>query len=422
MKFTFSLLQFLLLVTFCQSVCAQKKFEPGYVVMANQDTLKGTIEYLNWSKNPEKINFKTNVSTAEKVYGLSDLSSFNVHGENYVKAIVDVDDTPFKTGELSNSPIPKSHADTVFLRVLASGPKSLFFLRSEEGKEHFYIKSGDTYQWLTSYRYEFRNDEKSGIVVIDTYKQQLSEYLSDCPALAGKTSLLNYSQASIGKLFEIYYQKCSASIPNKVYKSDRIKTEFGIIAGISVSKLTLKGPTAAFIMKGSFPVSSQIAGGIFLNLILPRTQKKVSIYNELFFSSYKVTNHTEKYVSDQDRSYTDLSMGFSYLKLNNMARYTIPLHSAALFINAGISNGFAISETNSNKTVTYFYSNQGGVTESKLIKETRKYEQGILLGVGGTVKKLSFEVRCELSNGVSPYNDLKTGVRRYFALLSYRLK
>lgn len=422
MKLTFILFHLFLALTLCQSVNAQKNFEPGYVVIANKDTLKGSIAYLNWSKNPEKINFKTNSNGPEKVYGLADLSSFNVHGENYVKAIVDIDDTPFKTGELSNSPIPKSHADTVFLRVLASGPKSLFFLRGEEAKEHFYIKTGDTYQWLTSYRYEFRNDEKSGVVVIDTYKQQLKEYLSDCPEFAGKTSFLNYSQASIGKLFETYYQKCSSNIANKIYKSDRIKTEFGVIAGLSITKLTLKGPTAAFIMKGSFPISSQIAGGVFLNFILPRTQKKVSVYNELFFSSYKVTNHTEKYVSDQDHSFTDLSVGFSYLKLNNMARYTIPFNGASLFLNAGISNGLAVSENNYNKTVTYFYSNQGGVTESKLIKETRKYEQGILFGVGGTVKKLSFEVRCELSNGVSPYNDLKTGVRRYFALLAYRLK
>ncbi|MEO6685431.1 MAG: hypothetical protein ABIN24_05675, partial [Dyadobacter sp.] len=108
MKFNFNLLQILLSLTFCQSVYAQKNYEPGYIVKANRDTLNGTIEYLNWSKNPEKINFKSGVNGAEKIYGLAELSSFQVHDENYIKAFVEVDDTPYKTGELSTSPIPKS--------------------------------------------------------------------------------------------------------------------------------------------------------------------------------------------------------------------------------------------------------------------------------------------------------------------------
>lgn len=422
MKFSFLVCFFPAYILLSPTASAQKNFEPGYIVNAANDTVRGSIEYLNWSKNPEKINFKTNGAEAEKQLGLEDVSSFSVHDEQYVRAYVNVDESPYKTGELSTSPIPQSRPDTVFLRVIAEGPKSLYFLKDGEGREHFFIKKNDKYDWLTTFRYQYYQNGQTGIVVVDSYKQQLAEYFEDCKALDGKTSGLNYSQKSINRLFEIYYEQCAPNKAVKVAKAESLGLEFGVVAGVSSTKIKLSGASAPLLFKGNLPASTQAAGGLFLNLILPRTQKRISVYNELFLSSYKTVSRSETYVSEQDHSYTDFGLGYTYLKLNNMARYTVPVGTGFLFINGGISNGFVLSEKNYKKTETYFYSVQGAVSQTKAINETRKYEQGFLLGIGGTVKNLSLEIRMEKSNGVSPYNHLKTGVTRYFALLSYRIK
>jgi hypothetical protein len=414
--------QLVCLLFISQFVYAQKNFEPGYLVNARQDTLKGFIEYLNWSRNPENISFKSQLENPAKTYGLSEISSFFVHNERYVKAVVSINELSDKNNELATSPFLKVRQDTVLLTVMTEGPKSLYYWKGSDSKEQFYIKKNGAFELLTYYRYQLTQDGQSGIVVIDPFKKQLAEYFADCEATKEKTSFLTYTQGSITGLFKTYYKNCQRSANDAMFKSEGITTQLGIIAGLGATKLTLKGAAAVQLFQGSFPVSTQAAGGVFINLILPRTQRKVSIYNELFFTSYKVQYHTEKYTSEQDNSYKDFTLGYSYLKLNVMGRYTVPLNRSKLFFNVGISNGYAFSEKNSLRTVTNFYSDKGRVTDTKAIVEARKYEQGLLFGIGGTSGKFSLEARYELGNGMSPFSSLKTTARRYYGLLAYRLK
>jgi hypothetical protein len=116
-----------------------------------------------------------------------------------------------------------------------------------------------------------------------------------------------------------------------------------------------------------------------------------------------------------------ISYGFGYLKLNNLFRYSQPFHGNALFINAGISNGYVISETNHLRKSTIGLTSTI-VEEQKALEYTRKHEQGILLGLGGAVKRYSLELRYEVSNGVSDYSNYKSSVKRYFILLGYRFR
>lgn len=399
---------------------AQKNYEPGYVISVKNDTINGFISYLNWSKNPEKIYFKGQQDGTEKRYGLEDLNGFGVHGENYIKAEILVNENSDKTSELSSVPTASMRADTAFLMVLSGGLRSLYYLNDTSGKSHFFIKAGEKFEWLVYYRYRLERDNQSGIVTVDGFKKQLEDYFRDCPIVSGNTKYVIYSQRSISKLFESYNKECQPNSNIAIFNTEKIISEFGVLAGLSVTKLRFKGEGGNKYLLATLPSSSQVAGGVFLNLILPRTKQRVSVYNELFFTSFKTSNHQEEYVSDQDFSATDYTIGFGYLKLNNFLRYTIPAQKPNLYFNLGISNGIAISEANTSRTETTFFSDKGRVTMGEALGSVRKYEQGLLAGVGVTIKKCSLEARYERGNGMSAYQGLNSLSQRFYLLLGYK--
>jgi hypothetical protein len=88
-------------------------------------------------------------------------------------------------------------------------------------------------------------------------------------------------------------------------------------------------------------------------------------------------------------------------------------------LNAGISNGYAINEINYNKSETNFWGTVR-VDSGKAINETRKWERGLLFGLGTKYKKFSFEIRFENGDGMSKYVTLHSIVNRYYFLLGYK--
>ena len=410
-----------LLYLFSQTVLAQKKFEPGYIINIQNDTLKGFIDYRNWSKNPEKITFKTTIESEDKTYGLTNISGFYVHEEHYVKAIVNVDVSPYKANQLSESPVPQIQQDTVFLMVMARGPKSLYYLKDGLDKTHLYIGKGADYELLSYYQYKMIRADQSGIITIDRFKQQLQEYFGDCPAVQAKINTLSYSQNRVAKLFNSFYSECRSSTAAFIQKKEKALVQTGVLAGLSVTKIKFKGINHPYLTQHDLDASKQATGGVFLNLVFARTQRKLSLYNELIFTSMKVKSHSEEYVSEDDHSFSDVSLNYGYLKLTNMVRYKLVSKvSFDFFVNAGISNGLALSETNLRRKETYFFSNQGAVTEEKALLSTRKHEEALSFGAGGTMQKYSVEFRYEMANGMSAYTSLKSSVKRAYVLFSYR--
>lgn len=156
--------------------------------------------------------------------------------------------------------------------------------------------------------------------------------------------------------------------------------------------------------------STNFSTGLFLDVILPRNHGKWSINNELLFSSYKVSGQ---------RGINSTEIGYSYLKLNNMVRFKYPVGNLFVYVNAGLSNGFAISETNNKK----LYALRNGsplLTEQKALNDTRKFENGWIFGIGAKHNRFSFEVRYENGNGMSEYQTLSSSTKRYYFLLGYR--
>ncbi|WP_187696154.1 outer membrane beta-barrel protein, partial [Xanthovirga aplysinae] len=201
---------------------------------------------------------------------------------------------------------------------------------------------------------------------------------------------------------------------------EKTKLEFGGLVGVSLTSLQFKSDLSSFTVANTdYPISTDFSAGLFLDVVLPRNQRRLSIYNELLFSSYNVEGRYTNFVDQNyyDENYTKI--GYSYLKMNNMIRFKYPLKNSFIYLNAGMSNGFAIKETNYKKVESRFYSTEE-VREGKALEETNKYEQGYVFGIGSKIKRCSFELRYEVGSGMSIYEALGSFVHRSSFLLGYR--
>jgi hypothetical protein len=112
------------------------------------------------------------------------------------------------------------------------------------------------------------------------------------------------------------------------------------------------------------------------------------------------------------------SIGYSYFTINNLLKLKFPVNKIFLYINGGFSNGITISETNYLRVESHVYS-VNSISESKL-NNARKWERGLLLGLGSDFRNLSIELRFERSDGMSSYLELTSPVIRCFCILGYK--
>jgi hypothetical protein len=168
-----------------------------------------------------------------------------------------------------------------------------------------------------------------------------------------------------------------------------------------------------------YSLSTDFSGGLFLNLVFPRNNRKWSLNNELLFTTYKVNGRYEEIENENYYTITSTELGYSYLKLNNLVRYKYPLGKVFLFLNAGISNGFVVSETNYKKVESMFYGTEE-ISEGLALEDTRKYEQSFIAGLGAGYKNFSIDFRYEKGNGMSKYRALNSRTNRYYCLIGFR--
>ena len=401
-----------------QLVFSQENYIPGYVIKNNADTLFGFVDYRNWEKNPDKIKFKTRIENDPITFKPTDITEFKVEGELYVSGIINTEITPTETDRLTDDPQIYIKVDTAFLQTLFSGNKSLYYYKNAEGRENFYIKQNTEFELLIYKRYLRQQDGKRVISENKKYLGQLTLYLNDCETINSKLENTSYEQTSLIKLFQYYYG-CSPSGISFQKEIEKIHTEMGGLAGVSLTSLKFRSDAFPYLVYADYNSSYNPSVGIFLDLELPRNQGKWSFYNELLFTTYKVKGSYEEYEDENNYSITTTEIGYSYLNINTLFRFKYPIGQCFLILNGGISNGYAIGETNYKKKESKFYT-INRVDEESALNSTRKYELGFILGTGLRFDRFSAEIRFERGNGMSEYISLNSSTKGYYFLLGYR--
>lgn len=398
---------------------SQSNFQAGYIIDIHKDTIKGFVDYRNWDKSPMAIVFKTLPDSEKKVYTPADIESFSVAGESYIRAIVTVDDSPFRENELTVTQIPQYRTDTVFLQILINGAKSLFYLKDQNLKVHFFIYQKGVYETLVFIKYLQNVDGGGAVKTNEKFKGQLTLYFQDCPSIQKKINYAGYSKDDLISLFKEYY-KCTQNTIVYQSPSEKVKSDFGIFAGLSLTNLKFTG-TNDFnsIIYAGYPLSYNFTAGGFFNIVLPRTRERWSINNELMFSSFNVSGYYRDTPNPDIYTESYSSLGRYYITLNNFLRYKYPIKKMFVFLEGGISNGIAVSETNNMEEVSHIYSATYFI-ESAALKNARSIETGFILGLGATISHYSCELRIERGNGMSTFMYLASPVIRCSLIIGYK--
>ena len=401
---------------------SQSNFAPGYISLPHGDTTSGFIDYRNWERNPSIIRFKQALEGSVQQFSPLQISEFGVAGEIYVSAIVETENSPSETRLLSIGSKLEIQIDTVFLQTLFRGEKSLYYYKDSRDEENFYVQDSANYQLLTHKIY-FPDETKRKIAQLESYKGQLGYYLRECPSLSSRILTTAYKKADLEKLFNAYY-KCRG-INSKIdfqKEIEKMGVEIYVLAGVTMSNLNFtEGPELfSYLTRTEYDPSFNPTLGIGIDFILPRNMRRWSFANDLMYTSYNVEGTFE--VSSTPTSYNlrRTVFEFSYIKLMNLARYRFPISSGSVYVNAGISNGFAISSNN--RVIEEF----GGtnaliVNEREVFPNITQHEFGIVGGIGVRVNKFGAEARYERGDGMSTLQSFRSVAHRVYVLVSYQL-
>jgi hypothetical protein len=403
-----------------QNAASQANYIPGYVILSSNDTLRGYIDFPKWDSNPDTIFFKEKLNDNVFYYTPMTIKGFMVSGEMYESAIIEVETSPIMTRALQDDAKLNIEIDTTFLQTMVRGSKSLYLYVEKNGKEQFYIKQGLSYELLVYKKYLRAQGMNDLILENKKYIGQLSIYLQDCQKIQKKLQYAEYNKKSLEEQFNSYYD-CTQSemqFQDKV-KIKYVKTEKGIISGCSITSLNVSGTdTFKPLVNADYNSSINFTMGLFLDVTTARNNPKFSLYNELVYYSYKINGYYNDFTNDEYYTINRITLGNSYLKINNMLRFKYPIGNLFVYINAGVFNGYPISGTNVRKEDIKYYSTERE-TKVPAVDEIRKFENGYILGLGSKYKKFSFETRYEIGNNFARNTYLTMSASRFYILLGY---
>ncbi len=412
-----SLLLILLTLLVVKASYAQQNFVPGYIIQTNGDTVRGLIDFRDWGISPEKVKFKKDNVSEPITLRPGHISGFMVQDLIYISAIVDIDVSPMTVENLDFNNNPLIMEDTAFIQILFRGEKNLYYHKSADRREYFYIGKEGDYELLIWKKYLIHEAGRDYATENKEYIHQLTEYLNSSEEEKKLIKEATYKLNSLIKIFDRYYNN-NPTEPIYSKRRDKLSTNLGLFAGVSVTDLSFSSKSFGNLTNADFSLSKNFSGGLFFDIILNKFQGKWSLSNELIYTTYNVTGEYLDYTSADDYSITTTELGFSYIKINNMLRFSYPVGKLSFFINGGISNGYAFDVTNcQNKEVKFYTTDR--TEEGIAIESIRKYEQGYLLGAGIKYGKVALQFRYEYGNGMSEYISLNSKTKRYFGLLSY---
>ncbi|WP_345949587.1 hypothetical protein ABDD95_22335 [Mucilaginibacter sp. PAMB04274] len=121
---------------------AQSNYKPGYVVKSSGDTLRGYINYREWSSTPRTIEFRNDLNTHNTVrYSAATLQAFEVNGaEKYISynGLISTDRNVFP--DLPTSLDTTTRLDTIFMLVRYQGSLLSLLTHQDDTKLRFFVQ------------------------------------------------------------------------------------------------------------------------------------------------------------------------------------------------------------------------------------------------------------------------------------------
>lgn len=365
----------LLIVSFVNVLSAQSMIQhQGTIVTISNETLSGTIEYLDQSKSPSEIKFINGASSV--AYDASQVKEVIAPGKTkFVSTLLKYPINPHKLDEITESKELIWEEKNVFLRSLVEGEVSLYELIDERGKKHFVIYTPEE-GYVSLILLKYLEDRK--LATASSFRNQLKRAFDNVDDFYTDINRTNYTQSHLVKLIEKYHKKQGSSISYKS-PSQPFGIEFSIRGGVSATN---------HILNQVKTVSSNVKPNIEINIdyIMPKYNRNWSFFTGLGFKSYEVPLVFYNRGTEQ----------LNYIKLFTGVRKR--LFDKKAYFSFGMSNANLMN---------------------KVDDEMRTYEVGVFLGAGLRFGKLSLNLRSEISNGYSRSFNYSTVVKSRYLTIGY---
>jgi hypothetical protein len=164
---------------------AQTNFQPGYVITLQGDSLRGFIDYKDWSINPKQIAFKKDKAVEQpQVYTAADLNAFavkeneSVKGYEYYKRYVGKIswDNVGDAATLSEKLDTDTQYGTFFLKLLSTGKNVTLYKYTDHLKSRYFIaKKGKQPVELAYHMFLLYTGDTQKVITQNIYRDQLQQ-------------------------------------------------------------------------------------------------------------------------------------------------------------------------------------------------------------------------------------------------------
>lgn len=187
-------------------------FEPGLLVRANGDTLRGELENSFWREPPAYIHFRPAAGSASQLFRPRQLRAVSFAGGRYFRYEALPIDHAAETrlSDLPRGNHPDVRVDSLLAEVLVDGFTSLLRVVRPGATHYLICRAGRPVLDLSARRY-LRQVSTGDWVATDgnNYRSQLELYFSDCPAVRSTIPTAAFEPEVLAAMVQAYNATCS---------------------------------------------------------------------------------------------------------------------------------------------------------------------------------------------------------------------
>ena len=265
-----------------QRLLAQVNPQQGYIITNENDTVRGTIDYLTDASNAKTCSFRKDGETAFKNYHPTDIKGYRLNGDGvyYVSRLFTSEEKP----------------EMIFAEFLLQGGVSLFRYY-HDGYNYFGFMDTDGKEAII--RDDKLNDDLSAydkkLQARREKVQQVGTIMRKDPAIAGQLWKMDLESNTLTKLVQEYDETyCTSDGDCVVFRYDTKKTaavtrRYFVGAGINYSSFKPNG-SGLFDEDLSGNTYSGVAPTVFvgMDMIFPRFSQNLISQAMLSFTPYSI--------------------------------------------------------------------------------------------------------------------------------------
>lgn len=335
------------------SFASAQHFEPGHLVQANGDTLRGEVENSFWSAPPTFIRFRPTAQSPERRFQPHQLRSVQLSSGRYfryeglpIDHAAETRPTYLKEGNLTDI-----RTDSLLAEVLLDGPATLLRV-VQPGTTHFLLQRAGMPVLDLRERQYLRRLPNQSLAMTDgnDYRSQLELFFGDCPAALKLLPVTAFTAKALMAVAQAYNETCAPARQSgrswltQVAPSQRVAFQAGVLAGVSFNRLTYEDGTC--VDCGAHPFA-----GLYAELLMP--SRVAAVYGELTASSVRGLAATAPYAYSGSNLLTGFNSAIGTATIG--ARFFIPLARQQKLL---LSLSYALNAVLNLPDVYYNYSPQ----------------------------------------------------------------